>query len=103
PWSAPCGGRFRYARGMGSGQFLTSRLDLRPLALSDLDYLHPVLSDPQNFQHNPAGPKASREDSRAWIGRFSARWAGDGPGYWTVRLRDTGTVIGVGGAERRPA
>lgn len=51
----------------------------------------------------PCGADASWEDSRAWVGRFSGRWAAGGLGYWTVRLRATGAVIGVGGAERRPA
>lgn len=80
----------------------TDRLDLRPLTIHDLAGLHPIISDPGNCEHMPEGPKDSLEASRAWIERFSLRWAAAGLGYWTVRLRDRGTVIGVGGAERRP-
>jgi RimJ/RimL family protein N-acetyltransferase len=60
------------------------------------------MSDPCNCVHIPEGPRDSLQASRAWIERFSARWTAVGLGYWTVRLRDTGAVIGVGGAERRP-
>src|SRR5207237_9272130 len=57
---------------------------------------------PCNCVHIPEGPKDSVQACRAWIERFSARWTAVGLGYWTVRLRDSGAVIGVGGAERRP-
>ena len=51
---------------------------------------------------SPRDRRKTPEDSRAWIERFSARWAVSGLGYWTVRLRATSEVIGVGGADRRP-
>ena len=85
-----------------AGLLQTDHLDLRPLTPRDLDVLHAIISDPRNCVHIPEGPQNSLEASRAWIERFSARWTVAGLGYWTVRLRDTGTVIGVGGAERRP-
>jgi RimJ/RimL family protein N-acetyltransferase len=95
-----------YARTMTSarqpGHLLTDRLDLRPITPGDLDLLHPIISDPGNSRYIPEGPSESPEASRAWIERLSARWAVNGLGYWTVRLRATGAVIGVGGAERRP-
>ncbi len=84
------------------GHLLTDRLDLRPIRLGDLDPVHRLLSDPGNFRHVPEGPKDSLEASRAWIEHYVARWADAGLSYWTVRLRGTGAVIGVGGAERRP-
>ena len=87
---------------MGGGRVLTERLDLRAMTPGDLDALHPILSDPGNNVHIPEGPMESLAASRAWIERFSARWAAIGLGYWTARLRATGAVIGVGGAERRP-
>ena len=81
---------------------LTDRLDLRPMTPGDLDCLHPIISDPRHREHIPEGRADGIEASRAWIERFSARWAVSGLGYWTIRLRSTGAVIGVGGAERRP-
>jgi RimJ/RimL family protein N-acetyltransferase len=82
-------------------QLRTNRLDLRAMTPDELDFLHPIISDPRNCGYVPEGPKESLDASRAWIERFSARWAANGLGYWVVRLRATGTVIGVGGAERR--
>jgi RimJ/RimL family protein N-acetyltransferase len=86
----------------GPSHVLTDRLDLRAMTSGDLEPLHQIMSDPRNCAHLPEGPKESLEASRAWIERFGARWAVNGLGYWTVRLRVTSAVIGVGGAERRP-
>jgi RimJ/RimL family protein N-acetyltransferase len=84
-------------------RLLSDRLDLRALTPDDLSALHLIMSDPGNCEYLPEGPQESLEASGAWIERFSARWAANGLGYWTVRLRATGDVIGVGGAEcRRP-
>jgi RimJ/RimL family protein N-acetyltransferase len=87
--------------GQQPGHLLTDRLDLRPVTLGDLDPLHRIMSDPRNCRYIPEGPKESLEASQEWIERFSARWAVNALGYWTVRLRADGAVIGAGGAERR--
>jgi hypothetical protein len=81
---------------------LTDRLDLRAIASDDADALHPLLADARNCAYIPEGPAESPEASRGWTERHSGHWASNGIGYWTVRLRPGGTVIGVGGAERRP-
>jgi RimJ/RimL family protein N-acetyltransferase len=81
---------------------LTGRLDLRAVGLADADALHPILGDPRNSRFLPGGALASPGDTRAWLERFGVSWQENGLGYWTVRLRADGTVIGVGGAERRP-
>jgi RimJ/RimL family protein N-acetyltransferase len=85
----------------GPGQLQTDHLDLRALTPDDVSALHRIISDPRNCVHIPEGPMESLADSRAWIERFSARWEASRLGYWTVRLRATSAVIGVGGAERR--
>lgn len=69
---------------------------------ADLDSLYPIISDPRHREYIPEGRTEGIEASREWIERHSDRWAASGLGYWTVRLRATGAVIGVGGAERRP-
>ncbi len=84
----------------GSRHLQTDRLDLRAMTPDDLGALHRIISDPRNCVHIPEGPKESLADSRAWVERFSARWGASGLGYWTVRLRATSAVIGVGGAGR---
>jgi RimJ/RimL family protein N-acetyltransferase len=95
-------------------RLLTGRLDLRPVGRADIDALHPILGDPHNSRFIPGGAQASPGDTMAWLERFAASWNRNGLGYWTVRLRADaaggadaadgvgGTVIGVGGVERRP-
>jgi RimJ/RimL family protein N-acetyltransferase len=90
------------ARHRAPGRVLTGRLDLRAVSPADAGALHPILGDPGNAEYIPGGPLRSHGAARAWVGRFSARWERSGLGYWTVRLRATGTVIGIGGADRRP-
>ncbi len=82
---------------------LTDRLDLRAIALGDLDALHHIRGNPRNCGYLPGGPHEDVEITRAWITRFGGRWDAHGIGYWTVRLRATGRVMGVGGADRRAA
>lgn len=87
----------------GARHRLTDRLDLQAMTLDDVDLLHPIISEDHNRRYIPGERLESLAASRAWIERYSSRWAGHGLGYWTVRLRATGAVIGVGGAGRRPA
>jgi RimJ/RimL family protein N-acetyltransferase len=81
---------------------LTGRLDLRAVDPADVDALHPILGDAQSSRFVPGGAQSGPDDTLAWLARFAARWKENGLGYWTVRLRADGTVIGVGGVERRP-
>lgn len=81
---------------------LTDRLDLRAVAEADGGALHRLTSDPVHSDHIPGGLQETPESTRAWIERFRGRWDITGLSYWTVRLRATGEVIGIGGAECRP-
>jgi RimJ/RimL family protein N-acetyltransferase len=81
---------------------LTDRLDLRAVDEADVDGLHRLTSDPVHSDHIPGGRQETPESTRAWIRRFRGRWDIIGLSYWTVRLRATGAVIGIGGAECRP-
>lgn len=83
-------------------QVLTDRLDLRePDPSGDLEELFVIFSDPDGWWYDPAGRHTERERTRDWLIRAAARFATDGLSYWTVRRRDTGGVIGVGGAQRQ--
>jgi RimJ/RimL family protein N-acetyltransferase len=86
----------------GFGRLLTERLDLRSVAISDLEDLHRIMADPRNVINLPAEPQQRPGATRVWIERYRARWDLNGLSYWTVRLRATGLVIGVGGVDRRP-
>ncbi|HTX12996.1 MAG TPA: GNAT family N-acetyltransferase [Solirubrobacteraceae bacterium] len=81
---------------------LTERLDLRrPDPRHDLDDLFVIFSDPDSWWYDPAGRHVEREQTRGWLSRAAARFESDGLSYWTVRLREGGTIIGVGGAQRQ--
>ena len=81
---------------------LTDRLDLRrPDPPVDLDELYIIFSDPAGWWYDPAGRHTEPERTRDWLRRAAARFDSDGLSYWTVRRRDTGAIIGVGGAQRQ--
>ena len=81
---------------------LTERLDLRrPDPRGDLEDLFAIFSDPDGWWYDPAGRHVDRERTREWLSRAASRFDSDGLSYWTVRLRDDGTIIGVGGAQRQ--
>lgn len=87
----------------GAGHVRTDRLDLRPIAMSDLTVLHRIRTNPRNCVYLPTGPDENVDATRAWIERSGTRWDANHIGYWCVRLSATGGVIGAGGVDRRPA
>jgi RimJ/RimL family protein N-acetyltransferase len=82
------------------GHRATDRLDLAPVTLADLDALHDLHADPRVWTHFPGGRHTSREQTAGQVERFAADWERDGLGYWTVRRRDDGAFVGIGGVRR---
>jgi RimJ/RimL family protein N-acetyltransferase len=81
---------------------LTERLDLRRTdPVTDLDDLFAIFSDPDGWWYEPDSRHTTRERTEAWLRRAAERFDEDGLSYWTVRRRDTGAIIGVGGAQRQ--
>lgn len=81
---------------------LTERLDLRyPDPDGDLADLFVIFSDPDGWWYDPARRHADPGHTREWLTRAALRFDADGLSYWTVRRRDDGTIIGVGGAQRQ--
>src|SRR5881227_121813 len=66
----------------------------------DLDELFSIFSDPAGWSYEPAGRHRDPEQTRQWLTRAAA-FETDELSYWTVRRRDTGAIIGVGGAQRQ--
>jgi RimJ/RimL family protein N-acetyltransferase len=86
----------------GFEHVLTERLDLRrPEQVNDLDELFAIFSDPAGWWYDPSGRHAEPRTTRDWLARAAARFESDGLSYWTVRRRDSGAIIGVGGAQRQ--
>jgi RimJ/RimL family protein N-acetyltransferase len=77
-------------------QVRTGRLDLRAVAMSDIDLIYGLTSDPRVWTHLPSGVHASREQTEVQLARQAAAWDSDGLAQWTARLHD-GTFAGIGG------
>jgi len=81
---------------------VTERLELRcPDPDGDLEDLFAIFSDPDGWWYDPGSRHLEPARTRDWLSRAASRFDGDGLSYWTVRLRDDGTIIGVGGAQRQ--
>ena len=81
---------------------LTERLDLRRTdPATDLDALFAIFSDPDGWWFDPGSRHTERARTQDWLTRAAARFDEDGLSYWTVRRRDSGAIIGVGGAQRQ--
>ncbi|HYZ80801.1 MAG TPA: GNAT family N-acetyltransferase, partial [Solirubrobacteraceae bacterium] len=63
--------------------------------------LFEVFSDPAGWWYDPEGRHLEPEQTRRWLDRAAERFDSDGLSYWTVRRRDDGAIIGVGGAQRQ--
>jgi RimJ/RimL family protein N-acetyltransferase len=74
----------------------TGRLDLRAVAMSDLDLIYGLTSDPRVWTHMPSGVHTKREQTKAQLARQVAAWDSGGLAQWTARLHD-GTFAGIGG------
>ncbi|MEV0274747.1 GNAT family N-acetyltransferase [Hamadaea sp. NPDC050747] len=101
--SWPAGAGSSLARGATEGATWrrTDRLLLcRPTAADAAEHFA-IHADPATNVHNPAGPQRDRAESEQTLGAWAFQWAKSGFGYWTVRLAETGEVIGFGGV--RPA
>jgi RimJ/RimL family protein N-acetyltransferase len=89
--------RSRDAGGIaGLRQVRTGRLDLRAVAMSDLDLIYGLSSDPRVWTHLPSGVHTSREQTGVQLARQAAAWDSGELAQWTARLHD-GTFAGIGG------
>jgi ribosomal-protein-alanine N-acetyltransferase len=75
----------------------TERLWLDRPALDDVPALHAVHADPRTNRYNPAGSVTEAARSLAMVEEWLAHWDRYGFGYWAVRDRPAGPVIGAGG------
>jgi RimJ/RimL family protein N-acetyltransferase len=79
---------------------VTERLELRGVGAQDLDALYTLNADPEVWHHLPEGRHSRPGITQAWIDRCARHWELGGVSYWMARDRETGEVIGVGGAQR---
>jgi RimJ/RimL family protein N-acetyltransferase len=78
----------------------TDRLELAAVDPErDLEALFSIWSDPASWSHAPEYRHPELQTTRDWLELEAGSWE-HGLGYWTVRLRESGEVIGAGGARR---
>jgi RimJ/RimL family protein N-acetyltransferase len=78
------------------GDICTSRLDLRRFALSDLDELAQVFSQPEVWWF-PYGRGLTRSETEVFLHAQLREWEEYGFGCWVTRERSVGTIVGYVG------
>jgi RimJ/RimL family protein N-acetyltransferase len=73
----------------------TERLVLDELTDADRDAVFAMLGDREHFRFFPQA--FTRADAATWIERCRERYRRDGCGFWAVRLRSTGELVGDAG------
>ena len=71
---------------------VTPRLELRELAIGDLDFVATMLAHPEVSRYYER--QFTRADAEAWLQRQLTRYATDGHGLWLVTEREGGTPVG---------
>ena len=75
----------------------TDRLWLDLPTEDDVDDLHAIHADPESWRHFPVGRHTTRGQSAEMVTQSEKQFALHGLGYWSVRDRPGGPVIGRGG------
>ena len=72
--------------------FETSRLLLREMSPTDLDFVATMMADADVMRYYPK--RYSREESAQWVRRQMKRYKRDGHGLWLVTDKDSGRPLG---------
>jgi RimJ/RimL family protein N-acetyltransferase len=72
----------------------TERLTLRPIALTDLDFIVRINTDPELMRHIHAGVPRSVEESTEHVHRAVAAWSETGRGSFVLHTH-TGVPVGT--------
>jgi len=75
----------------------TDRLLLDLPTAADVDDLFAIHSDPDSWRHFPWGRHTHRREAVNMVAQAEKQFARDGLGFWSVRDRPGGAVIGRGG------
>jgi RimJ/RimL family protein N-acetyltransferase len=74
----------------------TRRLVLRRIQPADAEVFVAVHTDPENYPYD-ARLRRTPEEALERLESFRRQWFSNGIGYWTIRLAESGEVIGFGG------
>jgi RimJ/RimL family protein N-acetyltransferase len=75
----------------------TERLWLDLPSAEDVDDLFAIHSDPDLWRHFPVGRHTSRAEAERMVTESEGQFVRNGLGYWSVRDRPAGPVVGRGG------
>lgn len=84
---------------MGDIELTTARLSLTRPTAADVDAILAINGDPRGTVHNPSDLLADRADAEHAFALWDDHWRRHGFGYWTVRERSTGVVVGFCGLD----
>jgi ribosomal-protein-alanine N-acetyltransferase len=77
----------------------TARLTLRRPDRADIDAIFAIHHDPEACRHNPSDLLATLTDAEDLFRRWDEHWRRHGFGYWVVRDRATGKLVGFSGTK----
>lgn len=80
----------------------TDRLVLDHAHEADVDGWHRIHADPDVWTHFPSGRHTSRERTERFVASAIEDWRSAGLGYWSIRERPGGPIIGCGGCRLVP-
>lgn len=78
----------------------SDRLILHRPQPGDFERYYEIHSDPETNLFNPSGPM-NLEKAKATFAEMITHWDEHGFGSWTIKTKDTGTIIGFGGLSYR--
>jgi RimJ/RimL family protein N-acetyltransferase len=65
----------------------TARLNLRPVAASDLDGMAALFAEPQNMEYFSTGGPQDRAFAQEMLGEFLDHWQKHGCGIWAMESK----------------
>ena len=78
----------------------SDRLILQRPQPGDFERYYEIHSDPETNLFNPSGPM-NLEKAKTSFAQMMANWDEHGFGSWTIKTKDSGTIIGFGGLSYR--
>lgn len=80
-------------------EIVTERLALLRPRRTDLETIFAVHRDPEACRHNPSDLLTTPADAEQLFERWDDHWRRHGFGYWVVRDRESGVVLGFTGVK----
>jgi ribosomal-protein-alanine N-acetyltransferase len=80
---------------MNMEHLLTTRLNLRPLQIHDVDIIFSLRSDHRNNQYLDRPPCQTKEEAAAFITSILTKTENSPLKYWVISLKDSDILIGT--------